>query len=52
MSYLFELQSKAGTPGYVIADGDNQEEALARVHEQFSTDDEDDVVVLAVHTVH
>ena len=51
MSYLFELRMPAGIPGYVIADGDNREEALARVQEQFSKDDEGEVVVLAVHTV-
>ena len=52
MSYLIELQMRAGTPGYVIADGDNREEALAHVHQQLGTADEDEVVVLAVHTVH
>ena len=52
MSYLFELRTPAGVPGYVIADGENREEALARVQEQFSMNDEDEVVVLAVHTVH
>ena len=52
MSYLFELQMRAGRPGYVIADGDNREEALARLQEQLRADDADEVVVLAVHTVH
>lgn len=52
MSYLFELQMGAGVPGYMIADGDNREEALARLREQFRAEDEDEVVVLAVHTVH
>ena len=52
MSYLFELQMKAGAPGYVITDGDNQQEALARLHMQLDVDEEDEFVVLAVHTVH
>ena len=52
MSYLFELQTPAGNPGYMIADGANREEALAQVHQQLDMDDEDEVVVLAVHTVH
>jgi len=52
MSYLIELQMSAGVPAYVIADGDNREEILAHVHEQLGMDDEEEVVVLAVHTVH
>lgn len=52
MSYLFELQMGAGIPGYVIADGDNREEALARLQERLHAEDEEEVVVLAVHTVH
>jgi len=52
MSYLIELQMPTGMPGYVIADGDNREELLAHVHEQLGTTDDDEVVVLAVHTVH
>jgi hypothetical protein len=52
MSYLIELQTPAGLPGYVIADGANREEALTHVHEQLGTDDEDEIVVIAVHTVH
>jgi hypothetical protein len=52
MSYLIELQTPAGIPGYVIADGANREEALAHVHEQLGMDDEGEIVVLAVHTVH
>ena len=50
MSYLIELQTPAGIPGYVIADGANREEALAHAHEQLGMD-EDEIVVLAVHTV-
>ena len=52
MSYLIELQTPAGTAGYVIADGANREEALAHVQEQLGTGGDDEVVVLAVHTVH
>jgi hypothetical protein len=52
MSYLIELQMPAGSPGYIIADGDNREDALAHVHEQLGMDDEDEIVVLGVHTVH
>ena len=52
MSYLIELQMRTGVPGYVIADGDNREEALAHVQEQLDVVDADEVVVLAVHTVH
>ena len=52
MSYLIELQTHAGRPTYVIADGKNREEALAHVEQQLAVDDENEVVVLAVHTVH
>lgn len=52
MSYLIELQTRAGLPGYVIADGANPEEALAHIHEQLGVAEEEQVVVLAVHTVH
>jgi hypothetical protein len=52
VSYLIELQMRAGLPSYVIAKGDNQEEVLAHMYEQLGMDDEEEVVVLAVHTVH
>ena len=52
MSYLIELQMQAGVPGYVIATGNNQEEVLAHMREQLGTTDDEEVVVLAVHTVH
>jgi len=53
MSYLIELQTPAGVPGYVIAVGDNRQEALANMHEQLNAAGEEErVVVLAVHTVH
>ena len=52
MSYLIELQTPAGVPGYLITDGDNQEEALANVHAQLGLAEADEVMVLAVHTVH
>ena len=53
MSYLIELQTAAGAAGYVLADGDNQEAALAQVQEQLDAVGEDErIVVLAVHTVH
>ena len=52
-SYLIELQTPTGVPGYVIADGDNREEALAQVQKQLdAAGEEERVVVLAVHTVH
>ena len=52
MSYLIELQTPEGVPGYLITDGNNQEEALAYVHAQLDMADADGVVVLSVHTVH
>ena len=52
MSYLFELRVGAGKPGYVITDGVNREEALERLHMQLDTDEDEEVVVLAVHIVH
>ena len=52
MSYLFELTTPGGIPGYVITDGDNREEALAQLHELIDKDDQDEIVVLAVHTLH
>jgi hypothetical protein len=52
MFYLIELQMSAGNPGYVIADGENREEVLAHVQEQLGTADDEEIVVLAVHTVH
>ena len=52
MSYLFEVRMGAGKPGYVITDGENREEALARLHMQLETNEDEEVVVLAVHTVH
>ena len=52
MCYLIELQMRAGKPSYVIADGDNLEQALANVQEQLDMGDEGEVVVIAVHTVH
>ena len=53
MSYVIELQTPAGVPGYVIADGENREEALAHVQEQLDAVAENErIVVIAVHTVH
>ena len=52
MSYLFELRMLAGTSAYVVTDADSREEALAQVRDELATDDEDEVVVVAVHTVH
>ena len=52
MSYMFELQMGRGIPAYVISDGKDCEEAFAHLREQLGTEDEDEVVVLAVHTVH
>ena len=52
MSYLFELRTQAGAAAYMVASGNNREEALAQIHEQLGMDDEDEIVVVAVHTVH
>ena len=53
MSYLIELQTRAGMASYMIANGENPSEALAQVHERLGMDDEEEeVVVVAVHTVH
>ena len=52
MSYLFELRSTAGIPGYVVANGDSQAEALAHLHQQLGVEDAEELVVLAVHSVH
>lgn len=52
MSYLIELQSPTGVPGYMFSDGANREEALAHAHQQLGMHDEDEIVVVAVHTVH
>jgi len=52
MSYLFELRTRAGSPAYMVAEADNREDALAHVHEQLGLDEDEDVVVVAVHTVH
>ena len=52
MSYLIELQTRTGTAAYVLADAENREEALAHIHEQLGAGEDDEVVVLAVHTLH
>ena len=53
MSYLIELQTHAGRPTYVVANGENREEALAHLEQQLAVDDDEhEVVVVAVHTVH
>jgi hypothetical protein len=52
MSYLIELQSPTGIPGYLMSDGANREEALAHAHQQLNIAGEDEIVVVAVHTVH
>jgi|RhiMethySRZTD1v2_1073278.scaffolds.fasta_scaffold1378102_2 hypothetical protein len=52
MSYLIELQTPAGVPGYLITDGGSCEEVLANVQEQLVMADAEEVMVLAVHTVH
>ena len=52
MSYLIELQRPGGVPGYLIADGDSCEDALATLHEQLVLAEAEEVMVLAVHTVH
>jgi hypothetical protein len=52
MSYLIELETPTGNPGYVIVDGNNAEEALTLVKEQLDSSADGDVVVFGVHTVH
>ena len=52
MSYLFELQTHGGVPAYLVAQADTQDEALANLREQLELDDDEEVVVMAVHTVH
>ena len=52
MSYLFELQTQGGVPTYVVAQADTQDEALADVREALDLDSEEDVIVVAIHTVH
>ena len=52
MSYLIELQTPAGVPGYLITDGGSSEEALASLQEQLEMAEAEEVMVLAVHTVH
>ena len=52
MSYLIEVETPAGQSGYLLAQGISQEQALERVREQLSVAEAEEVVVLAVHTVH
>jgi len=52
MRYVFELQTTTGSPAYAIAHAGTQDEALADIREQLEVDEEDEVIVLAVHTVH
>jgi len=52
MSYLFELQTHGGVPAYVAAQAETQDEALEDIRGQLELDDDEEVIVLAVHTVH
>jgi hypothetical protein len=52
MSYLIELQRSACRPAYVIAHAETQDEARALVDAQLGRDDDnDDVVIVAVHPI-
>ena len=53
MSYLIELRTPAGPLAYVVAKADTQDEARALIDAQLGRDDaNDDVVIVAVHTIH
>ena len=51
MCYVFELQTLNGGPAYAITHAGTQDEALADIREQLE-DGDDELIVLAVHTVH
>ena len=52
MRYVFELQTSTSGPVYALAHGDTRDEALADVREELELDGDNEVIVLAVHTVH
>ena len=53
MSYLIELQKPACLPAYIVAHADTREGAHALIDAQLGLDDDnDDVVIVAVHTIH
>ncbi len=53
MSYLIEIQLPAHPPAYIVAQADTLEEARAFVSAELGRDDaNDDVVIVAVHTIH
>ena len=53
MTYLVELRKPAHPLAYVVAQADTQDDARALIDAQLGRDDaNDDVVIVAVHTMH
>ena len=53
MSYLIEIRKPACPPAYIVAQADTREDAHALIDAQLGRDDDnDDVVIVAVHTIH
>ena len=53
MSYLIELQKPSGPLAYVLAHAETGDAARALVDAQLGRNDEnDDVVIVAVHAIH
>lgn len=53
MSYIIELQKPAASLAYVVAQADTQDDARALIDAQLGRDDDnDDVVIVAAHTIH
>ena len=53
MCYIIEIQIPAEPPAYILATADTVDDARAFVDAQLGRDDaNDDVVIVAVHTIH
>lgn len=53
MTYLIELQNPSGPLAYVIAQAETRDAARALIDAHLERDDaNDDVVIVAVHTIH
>jgi hypothetical protein len=54
MTYLIEIQNPSGPLVYVIAQGETRQDAAhAVIDAQLERDDaDDDIVIVAVHTIH
>ena len=53
MSYLIELHKPSGPLAYVLAHAGTRDEARALVDAQLGRDDDnDDVIIVAVHSIH